>query len=344
MDIDRFTELAQKIMQVVDVERRYKAIKNLQQMIVEDIPDVITACTDLINENSKLRFGGYNQEIRFMFGWDNVHRRCINLLTNHFNDVREYESDTEEKRAERKLKLEEYSSTVTIKLPPKEVIYSSSGVTVIEREPDSNLIYCLHGTYRQYSEVCHSFEYRLCRTIQGSSGGDLKTLYQKVSLYIALRNEKAITADELLLLGIEVGKEDKNFAVTLPKELNAEEPPHYSKDEKEKATRQFDNLVKGGYFTSKTLLDDWLYIYGVQGKSPNKEPIDWQKTQKELAYMITRIWQNTDTYKWAIGEKVFTIKGKKPNIKVMKSDLSGIDNGYKNRPRTFDDLDEVLKT
>lgn len=122
-----------------------------------------------------------------------------------------------------------------------------------------------------------------------------------------------------------------------------EEPPRYSKDEEEKATRQFNNLVKGGYFPSETLLDDWLYIYGVQGKSPNKKPLDWQKTQKELAYMITRIWQNTDTRKWAIGEKVFTIKGKKPNIKVMKSDLSSIDNDYKNRPRTFDALDEVLK-
>lgn len=127
------------------------------------------------------------------------------------------------------------------------------------------------------------------------------------------------------------------------KDKEKEEPPRYSKDEEEKATRQFNNLVKGGYFPSETLLDDWLYIYGVQGKSPNKNPLDWQKTQKELAYMITRIWQNTDTRKWAIGEKVFTIKGKKPNIKVMKSDLSSIDNDYKNRPRTFDALDEVLK-
>lgn len=202
MDVGRFIEFAQRIMDVSDKERQYKGIENLQQRIVADIPDVISACTDLINENSTLRFGDYRQDIGLIIHYNSIHYKCIRLLTNHFNDVREYENDTEEKRAERKQKLEEYSSTVTIKLPPKEVIRSSSGVTVIERDPDPNLIYCLHGTYRQYSELCHSFEYRLCRTIQESSSGDLKTLYQKVCLYIALKNEKAITADELTLLGM----------------------------------------------------------------------------------------------------------------------------------------------
>lgn len=135
---------------------------------------------------------------------------------------------------------------------------------------------------------------------------------------------------------------DKN-SQTMQDVENKQKPPHYSKDEEEKAIRQFNSLVNGGYFPSETLLDDWLYIYGVQGKSPNKKPLEWQKTQKELAYMIRCIWQNTDTKIWAICEAVFTIKGKKPNTDVMKSDLSSIDNGYKNRPETFDRLDEVLK-
>ena len=119
--------------------------------------------------------------------------------------------------------------------------------------------------------------------------------------------------------------------------------PHYSKDNEVNATRQFERLVKDGYFSQEASLDDWLYIYGVKGKAPNKKPLEWQKTQKELAYMVRRIWQNTDTKMWAICEAVFTIKGKKPNTDVMKSDLSSIDNGYKNRPETFDRLDEVLK-
>lgn len=124
---------------------------------------------------------------------------------------------------------------------------------------------------------------------------------------------------------------------------NEKESPHYHKNDETKAKRQFKQLVNNGYFPSDTSLDDWLYIYGVEDKIPNKKPLDWQKTQKELAYMIRRIWQNTDTKIWAICDVVFTIKGKKPNTYVMKSDLSSIDNGYKNRPKTFDRLEEVLK-
>ncbi len=119
--------------------------------------------------------------------------------------------------------------------------------------------------------------------------------------------------------------------------------PHYHKDDEEKAKKQFENLVNGGYFPSDTPLDDWLYIYGVKGKKPNKSPLDWQKTQKELGYMIRYIWQDTDINKWAICSEVFTIKGRSPNTNVMKSDLSSIDYGYKNKPRTFDKLDELLK-
>ena len=59
--------------------------------------------------------------------------------------------------------------------------------------------------------------------------------------------------------------------------------------------------------------------------------------------MVRSIWQNTDTRIWAICGNVFTIKGKRPKTNVIKSDLSSIDNGYKNRPETFDKLDEVLK-
>ena len=118
---------------------------------------------------------------------------------------------------------------------------------------------------------------------------------------------------------------------------------HYHKDEEAKAIGQFERLVKGGYFSPEASLDDWLYIYGVEGKVPNKKPLEWQKTQKELAYMVRRIWQNTDTKIWEICENVFTFRGKKPNKQTMKSDLSRIDNKWEDRPRKFDRLDEVLK-
>lgn len=122
-----------------------------------------------------------------------------------------------------------------------------------------------------------------------------------------------------------------------------EKRQHFHKDDETKAKGQFERLINGGYFTSETSLNDWLYVYGVKGKEPNKKPLDWQKTQKELGYMVRSIWQNTDTRIWAICGNVFTIKGKRPKTNVIKSDLSSIDNGYKNRPETFDKLDEVLK-
>ena len=54
-----------------------------------------------------------------MFGIYNVPYRCISLLIDNLNDIVEYENDTEEKRVERKQKLEEFAQVVSIQLPPK---------------------------------------------------------------------------------------------------------------------------------------------------------------------------------------------------------------------------------
>ncbi len=118
---------------------------------------------------------------------------------------------------------------------------------------------------------------------------------------------------------------------------------NYNKNDETIATIQFERLVNKGFFTSETSLDDWLYIYGVKGKEQNKNTLDWQGKQIELAYMIDTIWGDTGTNVWLICEKVFTIKGKIPNTNTMKSDLSKIKNGYKNKPKSFDKLDELLR-
>lgn len=175
MDIDKLTEFAQKIMQVTDTERRYKAVANLQTKIVEAISGVISTCADLIEENTTLRFGGYQNNIFTMFGQYNTARRCVNLLKDHYKDVAEYENDTEEKRAERKQKLEEYRQTVKI------------GYTEGIKGVHPDMIYCEHGIYRQYDEICKTFDYRLCRMIKRylcntDDLRDLKTLFQKVCL------------------------------------------------------------------------------------------------------------------------------------------------------------------
>lgn len=126
--------------------------------------------------------------------------------------------------------------------------------------------------------------------------------------------------------------------------LNERVLPHYSKDDEKQATIQFERLVRGGYFPSGTLLNDWLYIYGINGKEPNTQPLNWQKTQIELGYMVQTIWQDTDSQKlWAICEGVFTVRGKRPNTNTIKSTLSSIENGYKTSPKSFNSMDEVLR-
>ena len=138
-------------------------------------------------------------------------------------------------------------------------------------------------------------------------------------------------------------EEEKSKKLIDNKIVNDGAAIHYNKNDELKAKRQFENLVKEGYFLPETSLDDWLYIYGVAGKEPNKKPLEWKKTQIELAYMVRLIWQNTDTRQWVICERVFTIKGKAPNTDTMKSTLSKIDNGNKDKPRTFDKLEKLLK-
>jgi len=207
--IDKLTELAQKIMQVDDTEKKYRALANLQQRIVEDIDGVISACTDLIEDNRTLRFGSYQQNIYMMHGLYSIPHKCIRLLTDtkDLSRVVEYEGDTEEKRAERQQKLKRLQGFGQSQRQPKFIeINARTGIRKVVEWHDENPdnIYCEGGTYRRYNEICNTFENQLCRQIQQSIGGDLKKLFQQVCLYIALKNERAMMREELVLLGIDV--------------------------------------------------------------------------------------------------------------------------------------------
>lgn len=232
MDVDRLTELADKVIAVTDTEKRYKAVSNLQETIFKDTGSLINDCKKVIDNNTTLRFSDFQNEIYRMWGIYNVPYKCISLLTNNLKDVIEYENDTEEKRAERKQKLKDFAQVVGIELPPKKVIHHM-GVkcyTEVIRDVSPDIIYCQHGNYRQYDELHNTFYFILCRKIQQSEAkGDLKELFQKVCLYIALNNEKAIMVDELLLLGIDIEQKNGlqgNMETTnendLPSELNTE--------------------------------------------------------------------------------------------------------------------------
>ena len=63
-------------------------------------------------------------------------------------------------------------------------------------------------------------------------------------------------ADELQLLGIDAGQNE-----SLPGYMKTEdvkESMHYSNNNEQQATTQFERLVRGGYFSSETALGDWL--------------------------------------------------------------------------------------
>lgn len=303
MDIDGLTELAQKIMQVANTETKYNAAANLQQKIVKDIGSVVSLCADLIRENATLRFGSYLNEIFTMYGQYNTARRCINLLKNNYNDVVEYESDTEEKRAERMSKLERHRQTINCIMPVKNVTYEKVRQgdcifyrTIVERYEDPNKIYYQNGAYARYSELCNTFEYRLCRKIQGSSSDDLKTLFQKVCLYIALKNENTIMREELLLLGIDVLDDERKqlqkpndgdvAAFTLPTELNTTG-----------AKKLFQKAIKAGLM------------------SETDSGYEWKKTKALCAYFADRASEYLKLQKgekkvsWKPFETLFNIKG-----------------------------------
>ena len=200
-DVKTLTELADKILKQTDVQIRYSGVCNLESKIEQDFNSIIVACRGLISENSGLRFAGYICNYYNMVSNLNFANKCLRLCMNHSDSLKKYENEPDEKRIERRQKLNQYDGVITIG----------------EKSPD--LIYCENGSYRIFNEVCQSFEYRLCREIQktGINNDELKTIFQIVCLDIALRNELRIINDEASLLGIPLPEKD-NFIKSPDKE------------------------------------------------------------------------------------------------------------------------------
>lgn len=204
MDIQRFTEIAESILKADGTEQRNKGINNLLQRIKEDTGGIITDCFGMIGENVSLRFGDFRRIFNLYENYQRVND-SLNLLIHYANEILEYERDSEEKRAERERKLKEYANTDYIELPPKRQNNVKLGRTKIIRNESPDLIYCKHGTYRLYREVRDTFYFRLGRRILDcdSNVAHLKEMFQKVCLYIALKNESALIEETLSLLGMQ---------------------------------------------------------------------------------------------------------------------------------------------
>lgn len=284
MEIDKITELAGSVLKNSDISQKRNGLVNLVKMIRDDIPAVLSACTDLINdENSWLRYGYYKSKIATMIGPCNIHKRVINLVEYNMTDIKGYERDTEEKRAERTQKLCQYQGVVSIELQ--------------DERKSPNLIYCMDGSYRKYSELCHSFEYRLCRAIQEICVGGLKSLYQEVCLYIALMNELRVVEAEMGLLGMVVQEERKtderergNNAIEL--NINEEELRPYFKSEFCGVGYKDDNFawlvddLKASIRTRRDAATWALCIYQGDKMNGRKRPHTFRKWYKEFCRLI----------------------------------------------------------
>ncbi|MDR2919104.1 MAG: hypothetical protein LBV72_07060 [Tannerella sp.] len=133
---------------------------------------------------------------------------------------------------------------------------------------------------------------------------------------------------------------------TLPKGLDTDKGTNFHSGETEiNLTTIFEKLKEHKYFDANSDLQTWLYICcGNTTKQIPATPLNWIKDQQLLAHLVNTLFGDTDGSRlWSITSKIFTLKGEKPNTDTMKTTLSKIKNGYKDRPKEFDDLDNILK-
>ena len=64
MSLERYTELAQKILSKNDPEQKYKGLSNLISQVADTLPNaIIDEHHDLVVSNRTLRFDGYLNEV-----------------------------------------------------------------------------------------------------------------------------------------------------------------------------------------------------------------------------------------------------------------------------------------
>lgn len=208
MDLERNTELAKKILGIIDPEQKYKGLANLIDRVGNDLPDVITKQhRELLMSNKTLRFADYWRDV-YLYSSGVGFRDNVILLTKHRDEVEEWEREDEATIAMRKEKLQQYAQVVSIQSQPKEIIkyIGRNARTEVVREPHPDRIYCQHGSYRRYDQCKSGYYYKLGRMIQtnNADNGDLKLTMQLACLFVALTHEREIMEDELTCLGIDI--------------------------------------------------------------------------------------------------------------------------------------------
>lgn len=183
--LNRYIELADKITDSPD-EQKLKAFCNLMAKIETAIPNVITANQKAIESNTELRFWHIHSPFKPFNEYDNI--ALIGFIKERHGDIQAWEQETGDILKERQNNIEKYKQTDWIR-------YANG-----EKHPD--IIYCKGGKYWRWNEQKNSPYFRLFWQIwQQGNTADFETICKMVCLYIVLKNEADIIADELRLIG-----------------------------------------------------------------------------------------------------------------------------------------------
>lgn len=106
-------------------------------------------------------------------------------------------------------------------------------------------------------------------------------------------------------------------------------------------TTIFEQLKNKRYLSADSVLNDWLILCGVEPTNRPVNKINWVKDQQVLGKLVEQLFD--DANMWQITEQVFTVKGKIPNTNTIKITLSKIKNKTKDKPKSFEDLEKLLK-
>ena len=111
---------------------------------------------------------------------------------------------------------------------------------------------------------------------------------------------------------------------------------------KEELKTIFDKLKDGRYLPADSVLQDWLIVCGAGTSNEPTKPLNWLKAQNLLGWLIHVLFVS-DLKRWDITKHCFTVKGKTPNTNSMKTDVSKIENGDKDKPKSFEELECLLR-
>jgi hypothetical protein len=75
------------------------------------------------------------------------------------------------------------------------------------------------------------------------------------------------------------------------------------------------------------------------------KPLEWQKSTALMAYLIDNLFSDTDPKcLWGTTARLFVYKGKAPNKDSLKSAVSKCKQDFRNKPKGYEILDDVLRS